>query len=198
MRYEHRRYINAARKPGVPDLHAQFEVVHPNFEIATRVASAKMHELGVRHVLIGGMAVGAYGTPRATKDIDFLVGDEAWPSHGIVVSPIPGLPFAVGKVSVDTLLTPEELPSIVESLARGIDSEGIPVAPVEVVILMKLLANRLQDQADIESMLSHADHDVARAYVKKHGPDYLAAFDAAVAYKMRQENTARRLAKGDT
>ena len=28
----------------------------------------------VRYLLVGGWAVGIYGTPRATKDIDFLIG----------------------------------------------------------------------------------------------------------------------------
>jgi hypothetical protein len=45
---------------------------------ALSVASATLSELGVRHALVGGLAVGAWGYPRNTRDIDFLVGEEAF------------------------------------------------------------------------------------------------------------------------
>ncbi len=32
-----------------------------------------LNEHNVRYLLVGGWAVGIYGTPRATKDIDFLI-----------------------------------------------------------------------------------------------------------------------------
>ena len=40
--------------------------------------SRRLHQLGVPHVLIGGLAVGLHGHPRATKDVDFMVGTEAF------------------------------------------------------------------------------------------------------------------------
>ena len=40
--------------------------------------SARLTDLGVPHMLIGGVAVGLHGYPRATKDVDFLVGPEAF------------------------------------------------------------------------------------------------------------------------
>jgi len=33
-----------------------------------------LNKHSVRYLLVGGWAVGIYGTPRATKDIDFLIG----------------------------------------------------------------------------------------------------------------------------
>ena len=39
-----------------------------------RAAAAQLDRRGVRHWL-GGLAVGAHGFPRATKNVDFLVGD---------------------------------------------------------------------------------------------------------------------------
>ena len=35
-----------------------------------------LNEHNVRYLLIGGWAVGIYGNPRATKDIDFLIAVE--------------------------------------------------------------------------------------------------------------------------
>ena len=45
-----------------------------------RRVSATLTELGVPHALVGGLAVGLHGHPRATKDVDFLVGAEAFAS----------------------------------------------------------------------------------------------------------------------
>lgn len=35
-----------------------------------------LNELDVQYLLVGGWAVGIYGNPRATKDIDFLISIE--------------------------------------------------------------------------------------------------------------------------
>ena len=42
---------------------------------AMRIASLALKRAGVRHVVVGGLAVGANGFPRATRDVDFLVGE---------------------------------------------------------------------------------------------------------------------------
>lgn len=39
--------------------------------------SALLAALGVPHVLVGGLAVGVHGHIRATKDVDFMVGESA-------------------------------------------------------------------------------------------------------------------------
>lgn len=40
----------------------------------------RLTELGIPHVLIGGLAVGLNGHPRATKDVDYMVGPVAFSS----------------------------------------------------------------------------------------------------------------------
>ena len=61
-----------------------------------RVASARLTELGVRHVLVGGLAVGAWGHARATKHVDFLVGEEAFEHHpGGLVTMKYGVPITI-------------------------------------------------------------------------------------------------------
>jgi hypothetical protein len=166
---------------------AEFEVVNPRIEQATRVAAARLSELGVRYVLIGGVAVGSYAKPRATKDVDFLVGPEAWPSTGLIVSPISGLPFQVGDVPVDTMLAPRQAAGIEEALARGLESEGILVAPPEVLVLMKLIADRPQDRHDVDSLLGVVDHELVREYVARYGPSYLDDLAAAIQEHERQQ-----------
>jgi len=51
-----------------------FDFLNPRMVAAIRAAHEAYARLGIRHALIGGMAVGVHGHPRATKDIDFLVG----------------------------------------------------------------------------------------------------------------------------
>lgn len=188
-----RRSNPPTRRRGQPNLAAQFEIVHPRIAEATRVASARMTQLGVRHALVGGMASGAYARPHATKDVDFLVGPEAWPSSGKIVSPIAGLPFNYDGVPIDTLLAPSEAPTIEEALCRTMTSEGIPIAPPEVVILMKLIAGRPHDLADADAILSVTPVAVVRAYVAAHAPDYQEDLETLIASHERQDNIGRRI-----
>jgi len=187
-----RRSSRSSKRRGLPDLAAEFEVVNPRIEEAARAASARMRELGVRHALVGGLAVGAYARPRATKDVDFLVGPEAWPTSGSIVSPIPGLPFRVGTVDVDTLLAPVEAPGIEEALARTKESEGIPVAPPEVVMLMKLLAGRPQDVADLHALLDVVHHGLVKGYVLSQAPEYAPDLAAAIREHGRRRVVRRK------
>src|SRR5215212_4437533 len=89
---------------GRADLSSLEGVVSPTILDALRTASKRLSGLGIRHALVGGLAVGAHGFPRATKDIDFLVGDEAFEHHeGGVVTMKPGVPIQVGGVLIDLL-----------------------------------------------------------------------------------------------
>ena len=64
-----------------PDPTLLEDVISKKVLDAMRVASDALTALGIRHVVVGGLAVGANGYPRATKDVDFLVGDEAFEQH---------------------------------------------------------------------------------------------------------------------
>src|SRR5580704_20745 len=91
------------RKPGA-DLSSMDDVVSPRVLDAMRTASSELARLGVRHALVGGLAVGAHGYPRATKGVDFLVGEEAFEHHaGGIVTMKPGVPIQIGGVLVDLL-----------------------------------------------------------------------------------------------
>ncbi len=61
-------------KQAAPDLHLFDGVVADRVLTAMRAASEMLARAGVRHALCGGLAIGAHGYARATKDVDFLVG----------------------------------------------------------------------------------------------------------------------------
>jgi hypothetical protein len=54
-----------------PDLSLLDDSVVPKVLDAMRAASKALTALGVRHVVVGGLAVGANGHPRATSDVVF-------------------------------------------------------------------------------------------------------------------------------
>ena len=103
-----------------PDPSVLRGVVLPEILEAMEVASAALRSAGVRHVVVGGLAVGANGFPRATRDVDFLVGEEAFERRaGGVVTLRPGVPFQVKGVAVDLLSADAAEPF----LAATLDSE---------------------------------------------------------------------------
>lgn len=142
-------------KPPVqlPDLAAVREVVSPRIWKALQAASARLDDLGIPHALIGGLAVGAYGYPRATKDVDFLVLESAFEKHfeGIVTL-TPGMPIAIEDVGIDYLSpAPSGLPEDV--VLRSPESENVPIAPDWAVVWLKLDSPRSKDAADIVELL---------------------------------------------
>jgi len=66
----------------LPDLTLLDGVVAPCILDAMRIASEHLTKVGIRHALVGGLAVGAHGHPRAIKDVEFLVGEEAVAHRG--------------------------------------------------------------------------------------------------------------------
>jgi hypothetical protein len=81
---------------------------------------------GTAYALIGGLATGFRSRPRYTQDIDLLID-------------IPQI----------------QLPDVLETAKAETGPTGpIRVATTEGLILMKLLAYRLQDQADIEALVA--------------------------------------------
>lgn len=147
-------------------------VVHPNILVRTEQISRMLTTLGVPHALIGGLAVGVHGHPRATKDVDFLVGTEAFERTA------PFLIYRTELVDVarigfsDLMAVPPEYPFLGEEMAMG---EGVPVISLNALILMKLLAFRKQDQADVQALLRLNETQIPNIsdYLADHSPDLL-------------------------
>jgi hypothetical protein len=64
--------------------------------------------LGVPYALVGGLAAGARGRPRFTKDVDFLVGEEAFIRSGLIISFAKPMPLQAGDVAIDPIPLPED------------------------------------------------------------------------------------------
>lgn len=160
-----------------PDLALLHDVVAPKVLEALRLASEALTAAHVRHVVVGGLAVGANGHPRATKDVDFLVGDEAFEHHGKLVTLRAGLPFQVDGVAVD-FLSPEPEEPFLEAALAAAPGSVIEAAPL---VYMKLKASRMQDRADVVALIkSSLDVASCRSYLQANAPALVARFDDLV------------------
>ncbi len=169
-----------------PDPTLLEDVISKKVLDAMRVASDALTALGIRHVVVGGLAVGANGYPRATKDVDFLVGDEAFEQHpGGLVTLKPGVPIQVNTVAIDLLSATAGEAHLSAALARPAGSfmESPPL------VYMKLKSPRQKDRVDvIELVKAGIDVDACRAYLTANAPDFLAAFEASVAVARSEES----------
>ena len=157
---------------GTPDLKRALRPV-PSYERAVREVSRMLADAGIRHALVGALGANAYrNRPRTTEDIDFLVGGEAFESHpgGFVTMRVPVVEF--DGIAIDQVPLTDALRVVEEGLNRAPVSDGIPIASVETIVIMKLLAGRTQDLADVEAIIaSGADREFLRSVVLGAVPD---------------------------
>jgi hypothetical protein len=166
------------RRSDGPDLGLCDGIVSSRILRALYDAAAQLEKLDVPYVAIGGLAVGAYGAPRATKDVDFLVGEEAFEHHGPLVSFRPGLPISSGGVAVDPVSIGSDEDFLLETFDHPLRSRGVPVIGLAPLIYMKLTARRHQDLADVTRLLeSGIDERPVRQYLSEHAPGLLPLFE---------------------
>jgi len=160
------------------DLKKIFRFVAPQVREAAIKTAAQLDHLGIRYALAGGLAVGAYGYIRATADVDFLVGEEAFEHHGLIVTFKSGVPIEVNGIRID-YLSSASLGAHTEAIFEDAPiSEGIAVVPIEMLVYMKLVAKRRRDQVDvIELIKSGADLKRMRQYLEQYASDLLPLFE---------------------
>lgn len=111
--------------------------------------SERLRTLGIPHALVGGLAVGLHGHPRATKDVDFIVDAAAFAS----TKPIPSFREELGEVVRWGVIDLPDDPPLEQALQIP-EPGDVPVVPVEVLVLMKLRAKRPQDEADVAHLVT--------------------------------------------
>ncbi len=141
--------------------------------------------MGIRHIVVGGLAVGANGYPRATKGVDFLVGDDAFKRHeGGLVTMNPALPIEVNGVAIDYFSPREGEEHLAEALAEPFNS----IIDAPRLVYMKLKASRLRDRTDVVELIKRGiDVAVCRAYLTAHAAALVQPFDEAVAQAIAEE-----------
>jgi hypothetical protein len=163
------------------DLGEVFRFVSPQVREAAVKTAGQLNHLGIRYALAGGLAVGAHGYIRATIDVDFLVGEEAFEHVGSLVAFKAGVPIEVDGVRID-YLSPVSLGAHLEEvLDHPPMSEGLPVVSIEVLIYLKLAANRRKDLVDVVELVKMgADVRKVRDYLRRYAGDLIPLFEELV------------------
>ena len=169
------------RRVNLMDIKDMFRFVAPRVRDAAIKTSAQLNFLGIRHVLVGGLAVGAHGYIGAITGVDFLVGEEAFDHQGLLVAFKAGVPIEVDGIRIDYLSPTLLGAQLEEVLDHPPMSEGLAVVPIEVLIYMKLVAKRRKDMVDvIELVKAGADLMRVRNYLKQYAGDLVPMFEELV------------------
>jgi hypothetical protein len=133
--------------------------------------------------VIGAIAVGVHGWPRATRDVDLLLGPEAWDvAADGTRTPRIELPEVIDGVEIDYLATDVAGDFLLDAFDCALMSDGIPVAPIEAVIVTKLIRLAMRDQADVVELVKTRlfDPAVVEAYLDANAPMLTSRFRALV------------------
>ena len=171
-----------------PDLRLLDGVVAPRVLAAMRSASAALTSLGVRHAVAGGLAVGAHGYPRNTRDVDLLVGDEAFERHaGGLVTLKPGVPIQIDGVGVDLLSTSGGDAFLERSLSQPVEGE-VNVVSAGTLVYLKLKSPRLKDRADVvELVKAGLDVESVHKSLEQDAPSLVEKLDECLAQARAEE-----------
>jgi hypothetical protein len=148
------------------------DVVSPTLLRRAGEVSRLLRELEIPHALIGGLAVGVHGHPRATRDVDFLVGHEAFAS----TTPVLVYRDEIRDIAVvgetDVMSVPKKYPGLVAELRL---EEDVPVISLRGLVLLKLDANRVRDREDVRALLARAHDQVrpVRDYLLEQAPELI-------------------------
>lgn len=157
-----------------------------NFGALLRDLVAWLEAVRVEGVVIGGLAAGILGRPRLTRDVDLLVTlePERWPellARGDRFGFLPRVPDPLGFAERNRVLLLRHEPTLVdldvslgglafeeEAVARAVRVEvegvNVPLVSAEDLLVMKAVAHRPRDLADIEGVLArNPDLDLERA-----------------------------------
>ena len=170
-------YFRDENTAGRPSVERAFAAVPDALRHAAEEAARRLKDLGIRHALVGGLAVGAHGAPRNTTDVDFLVGLEAFEGKGPVLVHRAGVPVRVGSVGIDLL--PAEEPLLEQALERAQgDPHLIPLIDLPVLVQLKLRVLRPHDQDDVRRLIrAGADLGAIRSHLATAEPGLLSRLD---------------------
>lgn len=137
-------------------------------------ASTKLTENGVRHALVGGLALSVHGYTRATVDIDLVIDPAQLPDArkalaelGLLQTDSPLLRFARVAIFRALAIVDDEVlifallmtdpalwaSAIERVLPTEIITATVPVVSAEDLVLLKLMRNDERDRLDIRELV---------------------------------------------
>jgi hypothetical protein len=153
-----RRQVRGLQRNGGRGLVVTLDALAPRFRAAAHAAAEAYDRLGVPYALIGGVAVGAYSEPRTTRDVDFLVGHEAFETRGPIVSFRSGIPLEAYETEIDNVpIHVGHQVAYEAALATAVPSDepGIVIVQPQYLAFLKLVAGRRRDIDAVGELLRH-------------------------------------------
>jgi hypothetical protein len=178
-----------------------------------KVAQGQMQAAGIRHAVIGGVAVIRYMPQRETRDLDFGVAVQDAP---VVRQRVAALgwkyvgPLRAGTYGgsawdtpqgnhVDILYLPDALAQELLAAAEDNRFDGMPTATLSHMVLLKLESGRGQDVTDVMRMMGHrSDAEVAqvRRFLVAHRYPDMEDYDQTVLLGRLEYGKPRRKRRG--
>jgi Nucleotidyl transferase AbiEii toxin, Type IV TA system len=157
-----------------------------DLEAAVAEAATILDELAVPHMLIGGLAVSAWGEARATLDVDLSLWVEPERLASTVamlcsrLEALPGEPLQFARetrvlpmrsshgIRLDLVFAalPAEQALIARAHTMQIGGRSVKVAAVEDLIWMKLISERPQDIDDARRLVRRFRRTLDREYLE--------------------------------
>jgi hypothetical protein len=135
---------------------------------------------GIDTVLVGGVAMSAYGSDRLTKDVDVACRDEGLPG----LRRLKDLSFGGFSAKspsghpVDIIVRDDAYRGLYEAAIENAQDEGLslPVASPEYLAALKMAAARDKDMLDLETLfrLGVLDLKKARSIIRQYLGEYAA------------------------
>jgi predicted nucleotidyltransferase len=167
-----------------------------DLEAAVAEAASILEELGMPYMLIGGLAVSAWGEARATLDVDLSVWVEPERFEHTVRTlcsrwrALPANPaaFAAGTrvlpvlssqgIRLDLVFAalPAERDLIARAQSRQLGGRPVRIAAVEDLIWMKLISERPKDIEDATRLLRRFRRTLDRGYLEARLRELSGAF----------------------
>jgi hypothetical protein len=146
----------------------------------------KMKDSNTRYVIIGGLAAGVWGRPRATKDVDVLILRQDVKDVGDTRSlgEVYGITVKIGDegIPVDILFPDKHEDFLIEAIRKPAALiDGLPVIDINAFVYLKMKAARRRDENDIMDLASEGADTIKIAdYLRRNAPDKVEDFTQLV------------------
>ncbi|MHB8419062.1 MAG: hypothetical protein ACYDCL_13375 [Myxococcales bacterium] len=159
------------------DLDAALDEVGPHVKRAFELSHEALAAAGIPHVVVGGIAVNAYGHHYSTKDVDYLVDPADAFDGSVVLTHKQGVPFEVAGVPIDYVTGDPGFPAAVRTaIKENIEaarsrSDQTLVVQDWLLVWLKLNAGRTKDLAAVEGLIQAGlDVESVREALSEAGP----------------------------
>lgn len=159
-----------------PDIRLLDGVVDKEVIRTMQRSSRDFTKRGFRHSIIGSLALGCYGMPRPTPDVDYLVDDKTY--HMLQRN------LRMYSDTVVVQISPAKLEVQKDILDNVTKSKGIPVTPIEGVFFHHLRSFDFPEdtggkykKALLDAIRCGIDTTSVRPYIFKHAPHLVRRFD---------------------